>query len=81
MTPEQRWRMCLIHMLALGDKAHSEIIEMAQACPAASGAEDNLALVLVHARIHPNAHTHARARLHVSTRARAHAHKRGRKRR
>lgn len=46
MTPEQRWRICLLHKLALGDGAHSEIIEWAQTCPAASGAEDNLALVV-----------------------------------
>ena len=42
MSPHQRWRMCLIHCLALQDRAHSEMVEWAETCPAASGLGDSL---------------------------------------
>jgi len=46
MSPMRRWRMCLIHCLALQDRVHSDIVEWAETCPAACGNEDLLAQVV-----------------------------------
>jgi hypothetical protein len=47
MTALERWRMCLIHCLALQERAHSELVEWAETCSACTGMIDPQSLTQV----------------------------------